>query len=131
MTSSIILSSVYGYEGTPPDDTLVQVAEKAMNSLSEAALPGSKSNLSLPNLCLNMILDFYVNTVPWMIYVPTWFPGAAWKRKAQVWRVAREEMINKSYEWTKTQVVWYSLAPVIVHHANALSGGGNCPPIYS
>ena len=41
MTGSIILSSVYGYDATSRDDPLIEVTERAINRLGDAALAGS------------------------------------------------------------------------------------------
>ncbi|KAF8594594.1 cytochrome P450 [Ceratobasidium sp. AG-I] len=98
MAGSIILSSVYGYEATSRDDPLVEVTERAINRLGDAALAG----------------NFYVNTIPWLKYVPDWFPGAGWKSKVQAWRTEKEEMINRPYEWTKTQMATGTASPSIL-----------------
>ncbi|KAF8594596.1 cytochrome P450 [Ceratobasidium sp. AG-I] len=68
MTGSIILSSVYGYETNSRDDNLFKVMENSNRHLGEAGLAG----------------NFYVNTIPWLKYVPWWFPGAGWKRKCGI-----------------------------------------------
>ena len=41
MAGSIILSSVYGYKVTSREDALVEVTERAINRLGDAALAGS------------------------------------------------------------------------------------------
>lgn len=43
--------------------------------------------------------------MPWLQYVPAWFPGAEWKRKANLWRAEKEDMLNVPYDWTKGQLV--------------------------
>ena len=47
MSGSTLLSAVYGYEVTTADDPLVKVVETAINGLSQAAIPGSKSRRQL------------------------------------------------------------------------------------
>ncbi|KAF8598008.1 cytochrome P450 [Ceratobasidium sp. AG-I] len=88
MAGSTLLSSVYGYEVTSADDALVKIVETAVNRVSLAALPGS----------------FFVNVIPWLQYVPAWFPGAGWKRKADAWRAEKDEMLHIPYNWTKAQM---------------------------
>ncbi|KAB5590605.1 Cytochrome P450 family protein [Ceratobasidium theobromae] len=88
MAGASLLSAVYGYNVTSSEDSLVEVVETAVNGFSQA---GTVSN-------------FYVNMIPWLEYVPTWFPGAQWKRKANEWRAQTEEMLNVPYEWTKNQI---------------------------
>lgn len=42
MAGSTMLVAVYGYEVTSEHDPLVEVVEKALNHLNEAAIPASK-----------------------------------------------------------------------------------------
>ncbi|KAF8598010.1 cytochrome P450, partial [Ceratobasidium sp. AG-I] len=88
MVGSILLSSVYGYEVTSANDRLIEVIETAVRQASRAVSPGS----------------FIVNFMPWLQYVPVWFPGAGWKRKAQAWRADKDEMLHVPYNWTKNQM---------------------------
>ncbi|KAF8592851.1 cytochrome P450 [Ceratobasidium sp. AG-I] len=88
MVGSILLSSVYGYEVNSANDRLIEVIETAIRQSSQAVSPGS----------------FVVNFIPWLQYVPAWFPGAGWKRKAQAWRADKDEMLCAPYNWTKTQM---------------------------
>ncbi|KAG9123851.1 hypothetical protein FRC07_013767 [Ceratobasidium sp. 392] len=98
MTAAIILSSVYGYEASYPSDDLVRIVETAVSRLTEAGMPG----------------NFYVNTITWLKFVPSWFPGAGWKRKADVWRAEKETMINEPFEWTKSQMARGAALPSIL-----------------
>ncbi|QRW09454.1 cytochrome P450 family protein [Ceratobasidium sp. AG-Ba] len=98
MTASMILSSVYGYDASYPSDSLVELVESSVRHLSEAGMPAK----------------FYVNTIPWLKYIPSWFPGAGWKRKAEFWRAEKERTINEPYEWTKSQMAAGTALPSIV-----------------
>ncbi|KAG8716279.1 hypothetical protein FRC09_015922, partial [Ceratobasidium sp. 395] len=98
MSGSTLLSSVYGYEVTSCDDELVKVVESAVHKISEAALAG----------------NFYVNTIPWLKFIPSWFPGAAWKRTAIAWRKEIDRMVNAPYDWTKQQIAAGIAAPSVV-----------------
>lgn len=75
-----------------------------------------------------MSVDFYVNIIPWLKYVPTWFPGAGWKRNVHAWRVDKEEMLNKPYEWTKAQMVCPDFRPTICLQVNFFKATGTAPP---
>ncbi|CAE6427762.1 unnamed protein product [Rhizoctonia solani] len=88
MVGSLLLSVVYGYEVTTSDDKLVEVVETAVAGFSEAA----------------MISNYYVNVIPWLQYVPEWFPGAEWKRKVNIWRNQTEDMLNMPFEWTRNKM---------------------------
>ncbi|QRV96320.1 cytochrome P450 family protein [Ceratobasidium sp. AG-Ba] len=88
MIASILLSSVYGYEASYPHDDLVKLVETSVDHMCEAGVPG----------------NFFVNTLPWLIHVPSWFPGAGWKRKANEWRAEKDRVVNEPLEWTKSQM---------------------------
>lgn len=88
MAGSTLLSSVYGYEVASADDGLVKIVETAVSRATQAVLPGS----------------FLVNTIPWLQYVPEWFPGAGWKRKTAAWRAEKDEMLHVPYNYTKGQM---------------------------
>ncbi|KAG8710941.1 hypothetical protein FRC08_016524 [Ceratobasidium sp. 394] len=98
LTASNILAAVYGYQSSYPSDEQIKIAETATNRLCEAAIPG----------------NFYVNTIPWLKYVPAWLPGAAWKRKADAWRAEKDRMINEPFEWTKSQMAAGTASPSIL-----------------
>ena len=38
-------------------------------------------------------------------HLPTWFPGAEFKRNAIVWKAKMEEFVNKPYEEVKQRMV--------------------------
>ncbi|KAG8698061.1 hypothetical protein FRC09_007460 [Ceratobasidium sp. 395] len=98
MTAATLLSSVYGYEASYPRDRLVEIVETATTQLCEAAIPA----------------NFLVNTVPWLIHVPSWMPGANWKRKADEWRAGKDKLINEPFEWTRSQIAANIAAPSIL-----------------
>ncbi|EEB96705.1 hypothetical protein MPER_04116, partial [Moniliophthora perniciosa FA553] len=44
---------------------------------------------------------FVVDSLPWLKYIPDWFPGAGFKRKAKEWRKLYDNMANIPFEVTK------------------------------
>ncbi|CAE6452911.1 unnamed protein product [Rhizoctonia solani] len=88
MTGSTLLTAVYGYEITSPDDSLLKTVEIAVEGFIQAS----------------MVPNFLVNTFPWLEYVPAWFPGAAWKAKADTWREQKDRMLHVPYNWTKNKM---------------------------
>lgn len=93
-----ILSTVYGYPVTRTDDRLVSIVQTAVDNFSKAALPA----------------NFLVNLIPWLKYVPEWFPGAGWRRTIKLWRAQREEMVQWPYDWTKSQIAAGTAAPSMI-----------------
>lgn len=69
---AVTISLGYGIE-VKPKDSNIKVATEAVKGLAGAA------NFSA----------FLVNSIPALKYVPSWFPGAGWKRQAEIW-----------YDWT-------------------------------
>ncbi|QRW07446.1 cytochrome P450 family protein [Ceratobasidium sp. AG-Ba] len=93
-----MLSSIYGYDASYPHDELVQNIETALTQFCEAAVPS----------------NFLVNTVPWLVHVPAWFPGAGWKRKATIYRANRDKVVNETFGWTKSQIMVNATSPSIL-----------------
>lgn len=65
--SSVIMSAVYDYEAKPNDDPLLLAAEKAIKVFLEVASPQTSAILE---------------TFPFLLKLPSWFPGASYKRLA-------------------------------------------------
>ncbi|CCO36613.1 O-methylsterigmatocystin oxidoreductase Short=OMST oxidoreductase [Rhizoctonia solani AG-1 IB] len=88
MVGTAVLQFAYGYEVADAEDPMVEIAKAGMRGFSDASMPA----------------DFLVNVIPWLEYVPSWFPGAGWKRKAKAWSIARDDLITVPFEWTKQQM---------------------------
>lgn len=84
-TGHIILKRTYGHTVVDEKDPYIRLVEAASQSTSEAAVPGA----------------FLVDLFPSMKYIPEWFPGAQFKRKARQWRKLSEAMINAPYDMAK------------------------------
>ena len=74
----MVLSAVYAYPPLPSTASnasdvealsVVAKVEDYVARMLKAALPG------------NYFVDFF----PWMMHIPTWFPGASWKREGYAW----------------------------------------------
>ncbi|KAJ3818173.1 cytochrome P450 [Lentinula raphanica] len=69
MAGALIFQIAYGIHIKHKDDPNIVAAEKMMAVLSAAGIPGA----------------FLVDVFPILKYVPYWFPGASFKRKAREW----------------------------------------------
>ncbi|ESK83209.1 cytochrome p450 [Moniliophthora roreri MCA 2997] len=85
MTGSIIISVTYGIDTKSEGDPYIEIAEKALDVFMNALNPST----------------FVVDSLPWLKYIPDWFPGAAFKRKAKEWRKLYENMATIPFEVTK------------------------------
>ncbi|KAF8992234.1 cytochrome P450 [Cyathus striatus] len=93
----IVISISYGVDVLPRDDPYVKLAEEGMQPLSSVA-PGS----------------YLVDAIPALKYVPDWFPGAEFKRKAKVWREKAERMIEIPFRDTKRNINNGTVKPCIM-----------------
>ncbi|KAG7085605.1 hypothetical protein E1B28_003156 [Marasmius oreades] len=86
LAASTILGIAYGIEVLPENDPHVAAAERALESLGQGIAPGA----------------FLVESIPALKYVPEWFPGAGFKRKAREWAKFSTIMREMPFEAAKT-----------------------------
>ena len=81
----------YGYDvpEAASKDAFISYANEAMEGFSQASEPGA----------------FLVDTLPWLKYVPDWFPGAQFKRLAKEMSAARERLYQFPYFHVKNEMV--------------------------
>ncbi|KAI0350839.1 O-methylsterigmatocystin oxidoreductase [Trametes cingulata] len=68
--SATIMDAVYGIRVAEQADPFVSLSEKVATTFSTIVVPGR----------------YLVEVVPWLRYLPAWFPGAKFKRDALSWR---------------------------------------------
>ena len=87
---STILKLVYGMNIHEDDDSdYAKIIEIVAAAIVEAGNPGT----------------FLVDLLPFMKFIPAWFPGAGWKRKANYWRKVGEYFVNTPWNTVKEQLV--------------------------
>ncbi|KAL3461172.1 cytochrome P450 [Aspergillus heterothallicus] len=88
-TGAVILKIAYGYNIDPHGrDPLVALANESLEKFSIAGTPGA----------------WLVDTVPFLRYLPAWFPGAGFKRTAAAWRKTLLTTIEKPYRLVLQQM---------------------------
>jgi len=86
---SLILQIIYGYTTKPHgSDPLVEIATKALDTFIQAAVPGA----------------FVVDVVPFLKYLPDWFPGTKFKQTAREWGGLLSELCDKPYKLVKRRM---------------------------
>ncbi|KIJ25389.1 hypothetical protein M422DRAFT_273670 [Sphaerobolus stellatus SS14] len=70
--AEIIMETVYGYEVAPVNDPYMEITELAATAMLECLTPGR----------------FLVEVLPLLQYIPSWLPGAEFKRLAAKWKAA-------------------------------------------
>ena len=71
----------YGITILDSNDPYMSIAEEVSEGVAEAGAPGA----------------FLVDLIPILKYVPSWFPGAGFKKKAERWRASFDNMLEKPY----------------------------------
>ncbi|KAJ7600505.1 cytochrome P450 [Mycena floridula] len=88
LSGSISLNLTYGYSTKGKDDPLIKIVNTGMEHFSETTVPNA----------------FMVDVFPILRFVPSWFPGAAWKKKAIRYHAACQAMVDTPYHWAKEQL---------------------------
>ena len=89
LVGSATLSMTYSIKVQPYNDPYIKIAEEAIGSISELLIPGA----------------FFVDIIPILKYIPKWFPGARFQRKAGVMRRHSEIMRNTPFAATEELMV--------------------------
>ncbi|KAJ3552268.1 hypothetical protein NP233_g12920 [Leucocoprinus birnbaumii] len=79
---------LYGMTLSERDDPYLENSETVIRSFSEAGNPGT----------------FLVDLFPAMKYIPAWFPGAQWKRKAISWRQTIQIFLHEPWDAVKRRM---------------------------
>jgi hypothetical protein len=90
LVGSTTLSMTYGINVRPYDDPHIVIAEEANEAIVELLNPGA----------------FLVDIIPILKYVPAWFPGAKFQRKAAMMRTHAERIRNATFAATKKLMVF-------------------------
>ncbi|CAE6365210.1 unnamed protein product [Rhizoctonia solani] len=99
-TGSAMLKLAYGYQLESKDDKFFQDAQLVLTRIVKSFGP----------------TGFAVNIFPFLIYIPSWFPGTGWKRTAREWREHKDKTYKSLYEWTKSQVVAGTAVPSVLSY---------------
>lgn len=89
MTGETIISVTYGLNVQAESDPYLEVAERAVEGFSIAAVPGT----------------FLVDSVPILKYVPEWLPGAGFQKKAREWKNDTLKMVQAPFSAAKRNLV--------------------------
>ena len=79
----------YSIDIRPYNDPYIEIAEEAVRVSAELMVPGA----------------FLVDIIPILKYVPEWFPGAKFQRKASMMRNHAAITRNKTFEATEELMV--------------------------
>ena len=97
MVQYIILHITYGYTVAYKNDSYVSLTDAAVHSLSRAGIFGT----------------YLVDYIPILKHVPSWMPGASFKRQARVWHCLAREVLESQFNIVKENMVSWS--PRYIH----------------
>ncbi|OJJ53726.1 hypothetical protein ASPSYDRAFT_186749 [Aspergillus sydowii CBS 593.65] len=105
---AVILKMTYGYNVEPRgSDPLVELAEKAVDQICQAMLPGT----------------WLVDYLPILKYVPAWVPGAKFVHTAREFRKYAAFFLNVPYIFVKNRVAQGSFIPCYLSNRLQISQG--------
>ena len=84
-----IMKIGYGIAVQESDDPYISIAEEVVNGATEAGIPGA----------------FWVDFFPILKYVPSWFPGASFQKKAERVKKATNTITEKPFRHVQEQLV--------------------------
>ncbi|KAF9457428.1 cytochrome P450 [Collybia nuda] len=96
--AATIMDITYGIKVSGTDDPYISNAEEALQGISQAGIPG----------------QFLVDLLPLLKYVPSWMPGANFKRKAAYWKKVNVDMLDKPFEHVKECIRQGTSSPSLV-----------------
>ncbi|KAH9983872.1 cytochrome P450, partial [Russula vinacea] len=103
MAGQIILSVAYGIDVRPEGDPFVEDAENVLHAL----VLGSKPEATLFDI------------ITWLLHMPSWFPGAGFKRCARKWRPIVDNALQTPHDKVKGELACGTAAPSVA--ANMIS----------
>ncbi|PFH53736.1 hypothetical protein AMATHDRAFT_78864 [Amanita thiersii Skay4041] len=84
----VVLRVTYGYNAKSRHDDYLQLVKEAMEPLMQSVHAGS----------------FYVDFIPALKYIPSWFPGAEFKRKAKGWALSALRLRESPFQSVKDSI---------------------------
>ncbi|KAM6492078.1 Cytochrome P450 [Amanita muscaria] len=78
MTGESIIAIAFGLEAQRENDPYIDIAERGNRLVTTVSMPGL----------------FLVDSIPSLMHVPEWMPGAGFKRKAREWRKIAKAMLE-------------------------------------
>ncbi|RDX53247.1 cytochrome P450 [Lentinus brumalis] len=85
---AIILMMSHGYEVQDENDSFVATVDEAMEQFAICTAPGA----------------FLANIFPALAHIPSWFPGAGFKKTAAAWRKTLDIMCDQPHDFVKQRM---------------------------
>lgn len=89
LSAAIIMAITYGYDPAPAKDSFVLKVERFINIFSKALSPERAALLGV---------------IPFLQYLPSWFPGGMYKRRAGECRGLAHDILNEPIEYVRREM---------------------------
>ncbi|TFY60472.1 hypothetical protein EVJ58_g5133 [Rhodofomes roseus] len=110
LTASLMMESIYGHTVASDEDEYLHYAEAALKGTTEVASPGAA----------------IVDILPFLRHIPSWMPGAGFKREAAEVKVSIEEAHVRPYEMVERAMAAGDDKPSLVRNLiDECAGRGN------
>jgi hypothetical protein len=83
-----IMKIGYGITVQESDDPYISIAEEALNGAADAAIPAA----------------FWIDLFPVLKYLPSWFRGAGFQKRAAHVREATNTMVERPFRYVQEQL---------------------------
>ncbi|KAG7095910.1 hypothetical protein E1B28_006595 [Marasmius oreades] len=97
LTGGLSLSVVYGHSPQDGNDKFLLMATECLSILANDITSGGGI--------------WAVDVFPFFRHLPAWFPGAGFKKKAQIWKVKMQEFVDAPFLHAKKCVVEGTILP--------------------
>ncbi|KAJ7348867.1 cytochrome P450 [Mycena albidolilacea] len=118
--ASVIMQIAYGYPVTRNDDHFVVTAEEHMR-IGEISQPQYRLEYSMAGAPGKWIVD----SLPFLRFLPEWFPAAGFKSQARQWREEMYSQFVEPHTWVKQQMAAGTAVPSFT---SELLRSSNGPP---
>ncbi|KAI0758757.1 cytochrome P450 [Fomes fomentarius] len=98
MAGSLILGVAYGIDVQPKDDPYIATAETALHAMSMAGNAGA----------------YLVDYIPILKHVPSYFPGATFKRQAAEWKKSTDAMVERPFKAVRKAMLEGNAEPSMI-----------------
>jgi hypothetical protein len=112
-STSIIMAVVYGYEVARRDDPIVDVVDRAVNLAVASIRPEVAAFLGFFPFRKSLLMMFRIalSLASAVRYIPTWLPGASFKRTALLSQKYADDMVETPFHFVQQSLVrWNGLA---------------------
>ncbi|KAN0084465.1 Cytochrome P450, partial [Tylopilus felleus] len=101
-TAAIIMNSTYDYDPVSRNDELVEIVAKV---------------LKIVLTVIRTDVAFMVGTFPWVLHLPSWFPGMSFKKEMTIAREYSKQYLEQPFEYALQKAQDGTAAPSMVHDA--------------